>query len=115
MDLRRSQRQPVPKNIWEEKRAPSAAKDTKITRKKRSYSERNSARTYCDWAASENCGIEGGQTSKASYIQPTTQIAKRTFKLLATGFTQLQTFQQLLTPAIVEEIILAINSFAENT
>jgi hypothetical protein len=31
MDLRRSQRQPKPRIIWEEKGAPSAARDPKIT------------------------------------------------------------------------------------
>jgi hypothetical protein len=33
MELRRSQRQPKPKTIWEERGAPSAARDPKITKK----------------------------------------------------------------------------------
>jgi hypothetical protein len=33
MILRRSERTPVPKTIWEEKGAPSAASDPKITKK----------------------------------------------------------------------------------
>ena len=33
MILRRSKRTPVPKTIWEEKDAPSAASDPKITKK----------------------------------------------------------------------------------
>ena len=33
MDLRRSQRTPKPVTIWEEKSAPSAAKDPKIIKK----------------------------------------------------------------------------------
>jgi hypothetical protein len=32
MSLRRSKRKPVPKTIWEEKNAPSAASDPKITK-----------------------------------------------------------------------------------
>jgi hypothetical protein len=54
MNLRRSQRKPMLKTIYEEKGAPSAAKDPKFTKKKRSYGVKNSARTYCDWATSEN-------------------------------------------------------------
>ena len=33
MELRRSQREPKPRTIWEEKGAPSAAKDPKINKK----------------------------------------------------------------------------------
>ena len=33
MELRRSQRQSKPKTIWEERGAPSAARDPKITKK----------------------------------------------------------------------------------
>ena len=33
MQLRRTQRVPKPKTIWEQKGAPSAAKDPKITKK----------------------------------------------------------------------------------
>jgi Transposase IS4 len=41
-------------------------------------------------------------------------LQKEPSKSLATGLTQLQTSQQLLTSAIVEEIVLATNSYAEN-
>jgi Transposase IS4 len=46
--------------------------------------------------------------------QPPLELQYQPSKSLATGLSELQTFRQLLTPAIIEEIVKATNSYASN-
>jgi hypothetical protein len=58
MHLRRSERKPKPATIWEEKGAPSAAKDPKITRKTARTEEKTALKPVATGPLPESIGFD---------------------------------------------------------
>ena len=109
--LRRSQRIPRPKTIWEEKRAPSAAKDPKIT-KKAARTEKETALKPI--ATGPLPGLDEKHLPELPTYKSPLELHFEPSKSLATGLSELHTFQRLLTPAIINVIVEATNNYALN-
>jgi Transposase IS4 len=114
MDLRRSPRKPVPKTIWEAKGAPSAANDLKITRKTARTAKKTALQPVATGPLPEAAGLDEKSLPELPTYKPPLELEFTPSESLATGLSPLETFQQLLTSAIVDRIVAAINSYAQN-
>jgi hypothetical protein len=77
MDLRRSRRKPVPKTIWEEKGAPSAAKDPKITGKNARTEKKTALEPIVTGPLPKNVELKKGKLPKLPTYNPPLDFAKR--------------------------------------
>jgi hypothetical protein len=111
MTLRRSQRKLKPRIIWEEKGAPSAASDPKITLK----SERTDQKTALKPIATEPflivTKLNEKQLPELLRYDLSLELRYESSKSLVISLSELNIFQQLLTPAIIEKIVKAINIY----
>ena len=114
MDLCRSQRTPKPVTIWEEKNAPSAAKDPKITKKSTHTKKKTALKPIAVGPLPNVIKLDENWLPELPTYIPLLELRYQASKLLATGLSELDTFQKLLTPSIIEEIIEATNSYAQN-
>ena len=114
MTPRRSQRQRKPKTIWEEKRAPSATTDPKITKKTAQTEEKTALKPVVTGPLPETIGFDENHLPELPVYEPPLKLQFQQSKSLATGLSELETFQKLLTPAIVDRIVDATNSYAAN-
>jgi hypothetical protein len=109
--LRRSQRTPKPKTIWEEKGAPSAARDPKITQKSARTEKKTALKPI---ATGPLPGLDEKRLPELPTYEPPLELCFAPPESLATSLLELHTFQRLLTPAIIDIIVEAINSYALN-
>jgi hypothetical protein len=114
MSLRKSQRQRKAKTIWEEKRAPSAATDPKITKKTARTVEKTALKPIATGPLPNDVGFDESHLPELPDYKPPLELHFQPSKSLATGQSELKTFQQLLTPAIIDIIVDNTNSYAEN-
>ncbi|KAF7505048.1 hypothetical protein GJ744_001502 [Endocarpon pusillum] len=114
MTLRRSQRRPKPVTIWEEKGAPSAASDPKITKKTARTAKKTALKPIAVGPLPEAVELDEKQLPELSTYTPPLELRFEPSESLATGLSELDTFQRLLTPAVIEDIVKATNSYAEN-
>jgi hypothetical protein len=114
MALRRSKRTPVPKTIWEEKGAPSAASDLKITKNTARTVEKTALKPVVISPLSNIPEIDEKELPELPTYEPPLNLQFQASESLSTGLSELKTFQKLLTPAIVEQIMAATNSYAKN-
>jgi Transposase IS4 len=114
MSLRRSKRTPVPRTIWEEKGAPSAASDPKITKKTARTEEKTALKPIAVGSLPETLEFDEDNLPELPTYQPPLDLQFQASKSLITGLSELETFQQLLTPAIIDQIVTATNSYAVN-
>jgi Transposase IS4 len=114
MTLRRSQRKQKPVTIWEEKGAPSAAKDPKITKKTARTEKKTALKPIATGPLPESIGLEEKQLPELPTYKPPLELRYEAPESLATGLSQLDTFQRLLTPDIINRIVKATNSYAVN-
>ncbi|KAF7504084.1 hypothetical protein GJ744_002849 [Endocarpon pusillum] len=114
MDLRRSKRIPKPKTIWEAKGAPSAASDPKVTKNTARTEQRTALKPIAAGPLPKALEIEENPLPELPEYEPPLILQYQRSKSLATGLSQLDTFQRLLTPAIIDRIIESTNSYAEN-
>jgi hypothetical protein len=89
MDLRRSQRKPKPITIWEEKDAPSAAKDPKITKKTARTEQKTALKPIAAGPLPES--LEKRLPELPLYNPPLT-LCFEPSKSLAIGLSELSTF-----------------------
>ena len=113
MELRRSQRKLVPKTIWEEKGAPPAAKDPKITKKTARTEQKTALKPIVASLLPEAVDLDEKNLPELPTYKPLLELQYQSSESLATGMSELETFQQLLTPAIIDRIVVATNSYAE--
>ena len=92
MDLRRSQRQPVPKTIWEARGAPSAAKDPKITKKNARTTKETALELIVTGSLLETVELKKDKHPKLSTYSPPLKLQKELYKSLVTNLIQFQTF-----------------------
>jgi hypothetical protein len=113
MELRRSRREPRPQTIWEQKGARPAAKDPKITKKSARTEKKTALKPLAAGPLPEVVNLYEKQLSKLSIYHPPIELRFQPAESLATALLELHTFQKLLTPAIIEEIIQATNSYVQ--
>jgi hypothetical protein len=111
MMSRRSQRTPRPKTIWEEKGAPSAARDPKITKKAAQTEKKTALKPI---ATGPLPGLDEKCLPELPTYKPPLELHFEPSESLATGLSELHTFQRLLMPANVDIIVEATNSYAFN-
>ena len=114
MALRRSQRKPVPKTIWEEKGAPSAASDPKITEKTDRTVKKSALKPITVGPLPEELQLDEKQLPELPTYKPPLELRYTPSESLATGLLELETFQQLLTPNSIDRIVTTTNSYAFN-
>ncbi len=114
MELRRSQRQPKPKTIWEEKGAPSAARDPKITKRTDRTEQKTALKPIAIGPLPEVPEFDVKQLSDLPVYEPPLALRFILSKLLLQGLSQLDTFQRLLTSAIIDRIVESTNSYVKN-
>ena len=114
MDLRRSKRIPKPKTIWEAKGAPIAASDPKVTKNTARTEQQTALKPIAAGPLPKALEIDENQLPELPEYEPPLILQFQRSKLLAMGLSQLNTFQRLLTPAIIDRIIESMNSYAEN-
>jgi Transposase IS4 len=114
MVLRRSKHTPVPKTIWEEKGAPYAAFDTKITKNTARTAQKTALKPVIAGPLPETIELNENDLPELPTYNPPLKLEFQASESLATGLSELDTFQQLLTPAIVDRIVVATNSYAAN-
>jgi hypothetical protein len=114
MDLRRSKRTPKPKTIWEEKGAPSAASDPKITKKTARTAQETALKPIITGPLPEIIRLDENDLPELPMYKPPLNLQFQASESLATGLSELDTFQRLLTLMIVSEIIIMTNNYAKN-
>nr|AEH41556.1 hypothetical protein [Endocarpon pusillum] len=111
---RKSQRVRKPVTIWEEKRAPSPATDPKITKKK----ARNRPETALRPVATEHLPLSSefdeNHLPELPAYEPLLKLRYKSSESSATGLSELQTFKKLFSQAVIDIIVDATNSYAEN-
>ena len=114
MILRRSKRTPVPRTIWEEKGAPSSASDPKITKKPVRTEQETAFKPITIDPLPETAELDEKDLLELPMYEPPLNLQFQTSKSLATGLSELQTFQQLLTSQIIDRIVTVTNSYVTN-
>jgi hypothetical protein len=114
MALRRSKRTPVPKTIWEEKGAPSAASDPKITKNTARIVEKTTLKPVVVSPLPNIPEIDEKELPELPTYELLLNLQFQASESLSTGLLELETFQKLHTPAIVEQIVATTNSYAKN-
>jgi Transposase IS4 len=114
MILRRSKRTPVPKVAWEEKSVHSAALDPKITKNTARTAQQTALKPIAVGPLPESIKLDEKDLPELPTYNPPLNLQFQASRSLAIGLSQLDTFQQLLTPIIIDRIVVATNSYAEN-
>ena len=92
MELRRSQREPKPRTIWEEKGASSAAKDPKINKKTDRTEQKTTFKPVATGPLSKTFEINENQLSEFPKYEPSLNLQFQRSKSLITDLSQLDTF-----------------------
>ena len=114
MILRKSKRTPVPRTIWEEKGAPSAASDPKITKKTARTEQKTALKPIIISPLPEIPEINEQDLPELPTYEPPLNLQFQASESLAIGCSALEIFQKLLTPEIIDQIVIATNSYATN-
>lgn len=114
MTPRKSQRLQKPATIWEAKGAPSAAKDPKITKKTARTVEKTALKPIATGPLPKAVGFDAAHLPELPTYKPPLELQFQLSISLATDLSELEVFQQLLTPAIIDRIVDATNSYAAN-
>ena len=114
MDLCRSKRIPKPRTIWEAKGAPCAASDPKVTKKTARTEQQTALKPIVAGPLPEALEINENQFPELPEYELSLILQFQRSKSLAAGLSQLDTFQRLLTPVIIDRIVESTNSYAEN-
>ena len=112
--LRRTGRQRKPRTVWEQKGAPSAASDPKVPKKAARTVKKTALKPIAVGPLPEKIGLNADQLPGLPSYEPPLDLQYQPSKSLLFGQSELQCFQALLTPAIIDTIVAATNSYAEN-
>ena len=92
MDLRRSQRIPKPRSIWEAKGAPCAANDPKVTKKTARTERQTALKPIPAGPLPKALEINENQLPELPEYEPPLNLQFQRLKSLATDLLQLDTF-----------------------
>jgi hypothetical protein len=115
MTPRKSQRARKPVTIWEEKQAPPPASDPKITKKSARNRPETALRSIVTWPLPAATELNENHFPDLSIYEPPLKLRCKPFKSSSTGLSELQMFKKLFPQAVVNIIVDATNSYAENT
>ena len=115
MDLRRSKCISKPKTIWEAKGAPAAASDPKVTKKSARTEQQTALKPIPVGPLPKVLEIDENQLPDLPEYKPSLELRFEPSKSLLEGLSELDTFQKLLTPVIINRIVESTNSYTENT
>lgn len=93
MELRRSQRQPKPRTIWEERGAPSAARDPKITKRTDRTEQKTALKPVAIGSLPETLELDVNQLHDLPAYKPPLELRFEPSKSLLEGLSELDTFQ----------------------
>ena len=114
MELHRSQRQPKPKTIWEEKGVPSAARDPKITKRTDRTEQKTALKPVVSGPLPETLEFDVNQLPDLPTYKSSLELRFKFSKSLLKGLSKLDTFQKLLTSVIIDRIAESINNYIKN-
>jgi hypothetical protein len=115
MQPRQSQRIRKVTVAWEAKEAPSAASEPKLTSKTARNKPETALKPIAIKPLPESTKLDSNHLSELPIYTLPLELKYKPSKSNATGLSELETFQKLLTPAVVDLIANTINSYAENT
>jgi hypothetical protein len=98
MVLRRSERKPKPVTIWEEKGAPSAARDPKIIKETARTEKKTALKSIAVRPLPEAVELNEQALPELLIYQPPLKLHFKRSESLVIGLSELETFQRLLTP-----------------
>ena len=114
MELHRSQRQPKPKTIWEEKSVPCTAKDPKIIKRTDRTEQKTALKPVASGSLPKAFELDVNQLSDLPAYKPSLELRFEPSKSLLEGLSELDTFQRLFTSAIIDKIVILTNNYVEN-
>jgi len=114
MTPRKSQRARKPVTIWEEKKAPPAASDPKITKKTARIRPETALRPITTGALPDASELDEFHLPDLPAYEPPLKLRFKPSKSSATGLSKLQIFKKLFPQAVIDIIVDATNSYAEN-
>ena len=114
MTPRKSQRARKPITIWEEKKAPPAASDAKITEKTARNRPETALRPVATGPLPEAIKLDEFHLPDLPTYDPPLKLHYKPSESNATGLSKLQIFKKLFPQAVVDIIVEATNSYAEN-
>jgi hypothetical protein len=114
MTPRKSQRSRKPATTWEEKKAPPAASDPKLTVKTARNRPETALKPVPIGRLPKSTKLDHGRLPELPIYQPPLNLRYKPSKSIATDLTELQTFQQLFSQAVVNIIVDTTNSYAKN-
>jgi hypothetical protein len=112
---RKSQRTKKPVTIWEEKRAPPAALDPKITEKTARNQPETALKSIVIGSLLKSIQLDLEQLPKLPIYYLLLKLYYKPSESSSIGLPQLQTFKRLFPQEIVDIIVNATNSYTENT
>jgi Transposase IS4 len=96
------------------KRATPAAKDPKITKKAARTTKKTALKPVATGSLLKTVDFDADHLLELPTYKPPLNLQFKASKSKATGLTELQIFQKLLIPTIIDIIVDAINSYAKN-
>jgi len=114
MTLRKSQRVRKPVTVWEEKSAPSPASDPKITRKTARNQPETALRPIATGPLPKSSKLDENHLPDLPTYEPPLKLRYKPSESSASGLSKLQTFKKLFSQVVVDIIVNATNSYAEN-
>jgi Transposase IS4 len=104
----------VPETGWKQTGAPPIALDPKITEETARTTQKTALKPVIAGSLPKALELDRNDLPKLSTYNLPLNLQFQALESLATGLTELETFQRLLTPTIVDRIVAATNSYAEN-
>jgi hypothetical protein len=112
MPPRKSQRTPKPLTKWEEKRAPSAALDPKLTAQTDRTNPQTALKPVPIGPLPESTKFDDGHLRELPDYHPPLNLRYKPSESIATGLSVIQTFLLFFTQPMVDIIVLATNAYA---
>jgi len=114
MTPRKSQRARKPVTIWEEIKAPPPASDPKITKTTARNRPETALRPIATGPLPAASELDENHLPNLPTYEPPLKLRYKPSESSSTGLSELQTFKKLFPQAVVDIIVDATNSYAEN-
>ena len=102
------------RTIWEQKGTPFAVNDPKITKKNARTTEKTALKPVATGPLPKTVEFDADHLPELPAYIPPLDLQFEASNSLLQGLTELQTFQKLLTPAIIDAIVNITNSYVKN-
>jgi hypothetical protein len=112
MAPRKSQRASKPTTIWEEKKAPSAALNPKITAQNARTKPETALKPIATGPLSDSMKFDHGHLRELPDYSLPLILLRKPSESIATGLSILETFQLFFMQAMVAIIVVATNGYA---